>query len=281
MLKYILGGYMEFYREVEKNLIKKNRKELWSKFMKAIKDYELIKENDKIMICISGGKDSFILAKLMQELQRHGMVKFELGFVVMNPGYKEHVLKRIVDNAKLLNIPIEVFNSDIFKVSTSLSPENPCYMCARMRRGYLYDYAKTHGFNKIALGHHFDDVIETILMSVLYGGEFKTMLPKLKSTNFEGMELIRPMYYIRERDIIIFSKNNNLEFINCACSFTENNLDGKRKEVKKLINELEKDNIYVPFNIFKSAEKVNLDTLLSYKKDGNIVDIYDDYDIMK
>ena len=272
---------MEFYREVEKNLIKKNRKELWSKFIKAIKDYHLINENDKVMVCISGGKDSFILAKLLQELKRHGQTKFDLGFVVMNPGYKKEVLNKIIDNAKLLNIPIEIFESDIFKVSNSLNPTSPCYMCARMRRGYLYDYAKNHGYNKIALGHHFDDVIETILMSTIYGGEFKTMLPKLKSKNFEGMELIRPMYYIREQDIINFSKNNNLEFINCACKFTENNLDGKRKEIKALIKKLEKDNIYVPFNIFKSAEKVNLETILSYTKDGIIYDIYDDYDIMK
>ena len=272
---------MEFYREVEKNLIKKNRKELWSKFIKAIKDYNLVKENDKIMVCISGGKDSFILAKLLQELKRHGQTKFEVGFVVMNPGYKEEVLKKIMDNATLLNIPLEVFSNDIFKVSTSLNPTNPCYMCARMRRGYLYDYAKSHGYNKIALGHHYDDVIETILMSVIYGGEFKTMLPKLKSKNFEGMELIRPMYYIREKDIINFSINNNLTFINCACSFTENNIEGKRKEIKNLIKELEKNNKYVPYNIFKSAEKVNLETLLSYTKNDVIYDIYDDYDIMK
>lgn len=272
---------MEFYREVEKNLIKKNRKELWSKFIKAIKDYNLIKENDKIMVCISGGKDSFILAKLLQELKRHGQTKFEVGFVVMNPGYKKEVLQKIMDNAALLNIPIEVFSNDIFKVSTSLNPTNPCYMCARMRRGYLYDYAKSNGYNKIALGHHYDDVIETILMSVIYGGEFKTMLPKLKSKNFEGMELIRPMYYIREKDIINFSKNNNLTFINCACSFTENNIEGKRKEIKNLIKELEKNNKYVPYNIFKSTEKVNLETLLSYTKNDVIYDIYDDYDIMK
>ncbi len=272
---------MEFYREVEKNLIKKNRKELWSKFIKAIKDYNLINENDKIMVCMSGGKDSFILAKLLQELKRHGQTNFDVGFVVMNPGYKPEVLKKITENATLLNIPIEIFSSDIFKVSTSLNPTNPCYMCARMRRGYLYDYAKEHGYNKIALGHHFDDVIETILMSVIYGGEFKTMLPKLKSKNFEGMELIRPMYYIREKDIVNFSKNNNLTFINCACSFTENNIEGKRKEIKNLIKELEKDNKYVPYNIFKSAEKVNLETLLSYTKDDVIYDIYDDYDIMK
>ncbi|MBO4245801.1 MAG: tRNA 2-thiocytidine biosynthesis protein TtcA [Bacilli bacterium] len=269
---------MEYYREVEKNLIKKNRKTLWSKFIKAIKDYHLINENDKIMVCISGGKDSFILAKLMQELNRHGQIPFEVGFVVMDPGYKEANINKIIENAKLLNIPIDIFKTDIFEVSNKLSPESPCYMCARMRRGYLYDYAKNHGYNKIALGHHFDDVIETILMSVLYGGEFKTMLPKLKSTNFEGIELIRPLYYIRERDIISFTNQNNLEFINCACKFTANNSDSKRKEVKELIKKLEDDNLFVPFNIFKSAEKVNLETLLSYKKDGKIIDIYDDYE---
>lgn len=272
---------MERYREIEKNLIKKYRKELWSKFIKAIKDYKLITENDHIAVCISGGKDSFILAKLLQELKRHGQVKFDLEFIVMNPGYKEENIKKIVDNAKLMNIDIKIFNTEIFKVSESLNNESPCYMCARMRRGHLYDYAKKLGCNKIALGHHFDDVIETILMSTIYGGEFKTMLPKLRSTNFEGMELIRPMYYIRERDIIAFAKYNELEFINCACSFTERKTDGARVKIKKLINELEKDNIFVPFNIFKSAEKVNLETVLSYKKDGKIISIYDDYDIMK
>lgn len=271
---------MERYREIEKSLIKKYRKEIWSKFVKAVKDYQLIKENDHIAVCISGGKDSFILAKCLEELQRHGLIKFDLEFILMDPGYDQKHLDIIKNNAEVLNIKLNIFNSDVFNVSNFLNSESPCYMCARMRRGYLYDYAKKLGCNKIALGHHFDDVIETILISTIYGGEFKTMLPKLHSTNFLGMELIRPLYYVREKDLISFCNYNELSFINCACKFTEKENNGKRKYIKELIKELEQDNKFVPYNIFKSADKVNLNTLLSYEKDGKVYNIYDNYDKM-
>lgn len=197
---------MEKYREIEKSIIKKFRKEIWSKFVKGIKDYQLIQQNDKIAVCMSGGKDSFLMAKCLQELQRHGQIDFELEFIVMDPGYTAYTKRKINDLAKELNVPIIMFKTDVFKVANTLNKEAPCYMCARMRRGHLYSKAKELGCNKIALGHHFDDVIETILLSVLYGGEFKTMMPKVHSDNFEGMELIRPMYLVKERDIIAWSK---------------------------------------------------------------------------
>lgn len=272
---------MERYREIEKSIIKKYRKEIWSKFVKAVKDYELIKNGDKIAVCISGGKDSFILAKCMQELQRHGLIDFDLEFIVMNPGYKEKNLKQITENAKLLNIPITIFETDVFSVANKLNEKSPCYMCARMRRGHLYAKAKELGCNKIALGHHFDDVIETILLGVLYGGSFGTMMPKLHSDNFEDMELIRPLYLVKERDIISWCNYNELEFINCACSFTEKDNEenkSKRLLVKKLINELRKDNKFVEYNIFKSAEKVNLNTIISYHNSVIEKHFLDEYD---
>ena len=273
---------MEKYREIEKSIIKKYRKEIWSKFVKGIKDYELIKPNDKIAVCISGGKDSFILAKCMQELQRHGQFDFDLEFIVMNPGYKKENMQKIIDNATLLNITLNVFETDVFKIANQLNEESPCYMCARMRRGHLYNKAKELGCNKIALGHHFDDIIETILMSVLYGGEFKTMMPKVHSDNFEDMELIRPMYLVKERDILKWVKYNELEFINCACAFSEkaekDSSISKRKEVKKLIAKLVEDNKYVEYNIFKSAERVNLNTIISYHTDTLEKHFLDEYD---
>ena len=207
----------EKYKEIERSIIKKYRKEIWSKFVKACADYELIKENDKIMVCISGGKDSFLLAKCIQELLKHGKVKFEAKYIVMDPGYNENNLNKIKENANLLNIPIEIFKSDIFEVSNLLNSEKPCYMCARMRRGYLYNKAKELGYNKIALGHHFNDVIETVLLSMFYGSEFKTMMPKLHSDNYEGIELIRPLYLIREDDILSWKRYNNLE-VRYTCS---------------------------------------------------------------
>ncbi|MBQ3021273.1 MAG: tRNA 2-thiocytidine biosynthesis protein TtcA [Bacilli bacterium] len=267
------------YKDIERSIIKKFRKEIWSKFVKAINDYELIKENDKIMVCISGGKDSFLLAKLMQEILRHGKLKFECFYVVMNPGYKKEVLKKIVDNSKLLNIPIEIFDTDIFEVANKLNPEHPCYMCARMRRGYLYSKAKELGCNKIALGHHFDDVIETTLLNMFYASEVKTMMPKLHSDNFEGMELIRPMYLIKEMDIISWTKYNKLEFINCACAFTNKGLElGKRNEIKELIKELRKKNKDIDYNIFKSMSNINLDAILAYHSDEKNYNFLDDYD---
>ena len=236
---------MERYKEIERSIIKKYRKEIWSKFIKAVKEYELIKENDKVMVCISGGKDSFLLAKCIQELERHGKVPFTTEYVVMNPGYSEKHRDNILENAKILNVPIRVFESDIFEVVDKISYDSPCYMCAKMRRGYLYSKAKELGCNKIALGHHFNDVIETTLLSMFYGSEVKTMMPKLHSDNFPGIELIRPLYMIEEASIISWKNSNNLTFINCACKFTERNYntnDGtsKRKEIKELIKELKK-----------------------------------------
>lgn len=270
---------MEKYREIEKSIIKKYRKEIWSKFVKAIKDYKLINPGDKIAVCISGGKDSFILAKCMQELQRHGQFEFGLEFIVMDPGYNLENKNRIIEMAELLNIPITLFETEIFDIANKLNEESPCYMCARMRRGHLYNKAKELGCNKIALGHHFDDVIETILLSVLYGGSFQTMMPKLHSENFENMELIRPLYLVKERDIISWANYNDLQFINCACKFTaKNESSGKRALVKKIISDLRKDNKYVEYNIFKSAEKVNLNTVISYH--NNIIEKHflDEYD---
>lgn len=272
---------MEKYQEIERSLITKYRKDIWAKFVKGVQEFEMIKENDKIAVCISGGKDSFVLAKCMQEIQKHGKIKFELEFLVMDPGYNEINRKKIEENAKIMNIPITIFESDIFSVVDNVT-ESPCYLCARMRRGNLYSKAKELGCNKIALGHHYDDVIETILLSVLYGGEFKTMMPKLHSTNFEKMELIRPMYYVREKDIISFKNYHGLEFLNCACRFTERNNeinhDSKRLFVKNLINDLAKDNEYIEYSIFKSAFDVNLNTIISYKNDNNKVSFLDEYD---
>lgn len=266
-------------KDIEKSIIKKFRKEIWSLFVKAIKDYKLISDNDKIAVCISGGKDSFLLAKCMQEILKHGKMKFDLEFIVMDPGYKKEHMDNITHNADLLDIPIKVFKTDIFEVSNFLNSEKPCYMCARMRRGYLYNFAKELGCNKIALGHHFDDVIETTLLSIFYSAEFKTMMPKLHSDNFEGMELIRPLYLVKEKDIINWANYNNLEFINCACKFTEKNaIEGKRQEIKNLIKDLRKKSKYIDQNIFKSTERVNLNTILGYYKDDEEYNFLKDYD---
>ena len=274
---------MEEYQEIERSIIKKFRKEIWSKFVKSVQNYDLINENDKVMVCISGGKDSFLMAKCIQELIRHGKIKFDAKYVVMNPGYNEKNLQLIKDNAKRLNVPIEVFDSEIFDIVDSLTEGNPCYLCARMRRGHLYNKAKELGCNKIALGHHFDDVIETTLLSMLYGSEIKTMMPKLYSDNYKGIELIRPMYLIKEASVKAWVKSNNLLFINCACRFTENcqiNDDGisKRKEMKKLINNLRKINPDVDYNIFKALDNINLNCVLGTKKDGVYKSFLDDYD---
>ena len=211
---------MEKYKEIERSIITTYRKEIWSKFVKAVSDYKLIEENDNVMVCISGGKDSFLLAKCIQELQRHGNVKFDAHYVVMDPGYNEYNRNFILDNAKILNIPLEMFESDIFDVVANVDSKSPCYLCARMRRGYLYNHAKELGCNKIALGHHFDDVIETTLLSMFYGAEIKTMMPKLHSDNYEGIDLIRPLYLVKEASIIAWKNYNELTFINCACRFT-------------------------------------------------------------
>lgn len=272
---------MDKYKEIENSIITKYRKDIWAKFVKGVKEFDMIRENDKIAVCISGGKDSFILAKCMQEIKKHGQVKFDLEFIVMDPGYKQENRKLIEENARLLNIPITIFETNIFTVVKDIK-ESPCYLCARMRRGSLYSKAQELGCNKIALGHHFDDVMETILLSVIYGGEFKTMMPKLHSTNFEDMELIRPMYYVREKDIISFTRYHELKFLNCACKFTEENhnenLTSKRLLIKNLIKELKEDNEYIENNIFKSAFNVNLSTILGYHKDDEVYSFLDDYD---
>lgn len=274
---------MEKYKEIERSIIKKYRKEIWSKFVKAVQDYKLIKENDNIMVCISGGKDSFLLAKCVQELQRHGKIKFTAHYVVMDPGYNDYNRNFILDNAKILNVPIEIFNSDIFDVVATVDSKSPCYLCARMRRGYLYNKAKELGCNKIALGHHFDDVIETTLLSMFYGSEIKTMMPKLHSDNYEKMELIRPLYLVKENSIISWKKYNELTFINCACRFTEgcsliNDGTSKRKEMKELIKNLRKINRDVDYNIFKALDNINLNCVLGTKKDGQYKSFLDEYD---
>ena len=272
-------------KDIERSIIKKFRKPIWRRFTKAIREYELVQDGDKIAVCISGGKDSMLMAKLFQELSRHGKKNFEVVFLVMNPGYNEINYRTIKDNAQILNVPITVFESDIFNIVAS-EEQSPCYLCARMRRGYLYCKAKELGCNKIALGHHYDDVIETILMGMLYGAQVQTMMPKLHSTNFEGMELIRPLYLIREADIIHWANYNDLHFIQCACRFTEHcascggtEKGSKRAEIKELIHELAQKDPVIEYNIFRSVENVNLNTVIGYKHDGvrhNFLDTYDD-----
>ena len=274
---------MEEYKIIEKSIIKKYRKEIWSKFVRAVNDYELIKENDNIMVCISGGKDSFLLAKCIQELKRHGKINFNVNYVVMDPGYKEETKNQIIENAKKLNIDIKIFETDIFEIANKLNKEHPCYMCARMRRGYLYNKAKELGCNKIALGHHFDDVIETTLLSMFYGSEIKTMMPKLHSDNFPGLELIRPLYLVKEQSVISWKNSNNLTFINCACKFTERTANStesisKRKEMKELIQSLRKVNKDIDYNIFKALDNINLNCVLGTKKDGKYKSFLEDYD---
>lgn len=272
---------VEKREKIELSIRKKFHKELFSKFAKAINEYDLIKPNDKIAVCISGGKDSMLLAKLFQELKRHNKFEFELVFLVMNPGYKQENADLIRENAELMGVPITVFESEIFSNVEHIE-KSPCYICARMRRGYLYSKAKEFGCNKIALGHHYDDVIETILMGMLYGAQVQTMMPKLHSSNFEGMELIRPMYLIREKDIKHWRDYNELKFLQCACKFTEDCADevaeSKRQEIKRMIAELEKQDSQIPGNIFKSVENVNLSTIIAYKdKDGNRHHFKDEY----
>ena len=271
--------------DVEQSIRKKFHKPIWSKFTKAINQYELVKEGDRIAVCISGGKDSMLMAKLFQELKRHNKFQFDVKFLVMDPGYSPANRQVIEENARKLKVPITVFESDIFDSVYNIE-KSPCYLCARMRRGHLYSYAKELGCNKIALGHHYDDVIETILMGMLYGAQVQTMMPKLHSTNFEGMELIRPLYLIREDSIKAWRDYNNLHFIQCACKFTDtcttcNNEENqsKRMEIKALIQELKKTNKYVEGNIFKSVENVNLSTIVAYKEHGvkhHFLDIYDE-----
>ena len=271
-------------KDVERSIIKKFKKTIWRQFTKAINEYEMIKDGDKIAVCISGGKDSMLMAKLFQELERHGKKNFEVVFLVMNPGYNEVNYGTIMNNAKILNVPITVFRTEIFDTVADIT-DSPCYLCARMRRGHLYSKARELGCNKIALGHHFDDVIETIVMGMLYGAQIQTMMPKLHSTNFPGMELIRPLYLIREDDIIHWARYNDLHFIQCACRFTENcascggtEKGSKRAEIKELIHSLEKKSPYIAKNIFRSVENVNLNTVIAYKKAGVRHHFLDHYD---
>ena len=272
---------MERYKEIEKSIIKKFRKDIWSKFVKAVIEYELIQENDKLMVCISGGKDSFLLAKCIEELKRHGKFYFDAYYVCMNPGYNEENKNKILENAKILNINLQMFESDIFNIVEDIE-KSPCYLCARMRRGCLYSKAQELGCNKIVLGHHFDDVIETSLLSMFYGAEIKTMMPKLHSENFKGLELIRPLYLVKEENIINWAKYNNLDFINCACKFTEKNSHedistSKRLEIKNLIKEMKKNNENVDYNIFKAYDNVNMNCILGKKIDGNYESFLNDY----
>ena len=265
---------LERYQQIERSIITTYRKTLWSPFVLAVKKYRLIESGDKIAVCISGGKDSMLLAKLMQELHRHTDVPFEMIFLVMDPGYNQINRQKIEENAALMNVPITIFESDVFAAADAAAADSPCYLCARMRRGHLYAKAKELGCNKIALGHHKSDVIETTLMGMLYGGQIQGMLPRIKSTNFEGMELIRPLYCILENDILRWKEYNQLDFIACACKFTQNLTGGDedtfsaRRRVKALIAELKKENPNVENNIFQSIHNVQLDTLAEYKQDG-------------
>ncbi len=279
---------MERHVEIERSIIKKYRKPIWKRFIAGINEYELIKPNDKIAVCISGGKDSMLLAKCMQQLQKHSDFPFELEFLVLNPGYSKANIEKIKQNAEILNVPIHIFEAEIFDYVVEVDG-SPCYLCARMRRGHLYKNAKSLGCNKIALGHHFDDVIETILLSMIYGAEVKTMMPKLHSTNFEGMELIRPLYMVKESDIKAWVNYNDLSFLQCACRFTEMTHEegsdenshesmSKRKEMKELISRFRKINSNIDMNIFKSVHNVNLETVIGYKKYGEKYNFLDDYD---
>lgn len=276
---------MQKYQEIEKSIFKNFRKEIWVKFIAGIKEYQLIQENDKIAVCISGGKDSMLLAKCMQQLQKYSDFPFQLEFLVMDPGYNIINRQVIIDNAERLNIPIHIFESDIFNIVEKLDGA-PCYLCAKMRRGYLYKNAQILGCNKIALGHHFDDVIETTLMSMLYGAEIKTMMPKLHSTNYEGLELIRPLYKVKEADIINWKNYNKLEFIQCACRFTEYcsidaHSDSKRLEMKELVKKFRKINPQIDRNIFKSIHNVNLNAIVGYHEGDKDHSFLDDYNKQK
>ncbi|MCR5817426.1 MAG: tRNA 2-thiocytidine biosynthesis protein TtcA [Ruminococcus sp.] len=275
---------MDMPNDIELTIVKKFRRTIWSRFLKGIKEYKLINEGDKIAVCISGGKDSMLMAMCMKRLQRYSKVPFDVEFLVMNPGYNEINYRKIDDNAELLQIPIRVFETEIFDAVAKVD-QHPCYLCARMRRGYLYKTAKELGCNKIALGHHFDDVIETILMGMLYGSQVQTMMPKVHSEHFEGMQLIRPMYMVREEDIIKWKQYNDLQFIQCACRFTENctmcdNGGGgsKRQEIKTLLKQLRAVNPAVDINIFRSVENVNLQTIISYHRGDEYHHFLDDFD---
>lgn len=265
-------------KEIEKSIIKRYRKHIWSPFIKAIKDYKLIENGDKIAVAISGGKDSMLLAKLFQELKRHGQMDFEYEFIAMDPGYHPKIKELMIDNCNYLDIPLHVFESRIFEIADEIAQDYPCYMCARMRRGALYSKARELGCNKLALGHHFNDVIETTMLNVLCSGNFKTMLPKLKSTNFENIELIRPMYYIRERYIELFTQNSGIWPLNCACMVAAKKTSNKRTEIKNLIESLKDDFKDVDKSIFMAAQNVNMDAIIGWEKDGQKHFYLDEYE---
>ncbi|MDO4282059.1 MAG: ATP-binding protein [Clostridia bacterium] len=273
---------MEKYLEIEKGIITTYRKRIYRKFRKAIEDYHMIKDGDKIAVCISGGKDSMLMAKCFQEFQKHGNLKFDLVFLVMNPGYDKENLELIKSNSKLLNIPIEIFDSDIFKIIENSIDDSPCFLCAKMRRGVLYGQAEKLGCNKIALGHHFDDAIETLLLNIFYGGEVKTMMPKLHSDHF-NLELIRPMFYVKEDDIISWRDSNHLTFLDCACKFSKEKAeeDSKRLEIKKIIQDLRHKSKYADTSIFHSMSNVNLNAMIGWTKDKQNYSFLDEYDLKK
>lgn len=266
-------------QDIERSIVKTYRKHIWTKFVKAVKEYNLIEEGDKIAVGISGGKDSILMAKLFQELQRHGQVKFEVVFLAMDPGYHPDIKNLLIENCEYLNIPIHMYNSGIFDVIDKMAKDYPCYLCARMRRGSLYAKAKEFGCNKLALGHHYNDVIETTMLNVLYAGNFKTMLPKLKAKNFENLELIRPMYYIEEDYIKRFINNSGIWPLNCACMVAAEKIGNKRYEIKDLIKELKKNFNGVEKSIFKAAENVSMDSILGWQKGEtkhSFLDFYDE-----
>lgn len=264
-------------QEIERSLIKSYRKHIWSKFIKAIKEYELINEGDVVASAISGGKDSLILAKLLQEIQKHGPVKFDLEFIAMDPGYAPENRKKLEENCEYLGIPVRIFETDVFKVADRISSDNPCYMCARMRRGALYSQAQKLGCNKLALGHHFNDVIETTMLNVLRAGCFKTMMPKLKSDNFENMEIIRPLYLVKEEYIIRWMNNTGLKALDCACAVAAKKVGSTRADIKELIEKLNKDHVNLDISIFRAAENVNLDMVLGYEKNKEKHNFLEDY----
>lgn len=273
-------GELKPLDEIERSIIKKYRKHLWSKFIKAIKDFKLVEEGDKIAVAISGGKDSMLMAKLFQELQKHGEMKIDLEFIVADPGYHEQIRELMIQNCEYLNIPVKIFDSGIFKIVDKIAQDYPCYMCAKMRRGALYSKAQELGCNKLALGHHFNDVIETTMMNILYTGSFKTMLPKLHSTNFKGLELIRPMYYVEEKYIERFTQNSGIIPLNCACMVAAERTGNKRYEIKDLIKELSTKIDNLEINIMRAAQNVNMEAILGWQKGGksySYLDFYDEY----
>lgn len=264
-------------KDIERSIIKKYRKHLWSPFMRAIRDFEMIKENDRIAVTVSGGKDSLIMAKLFQELHRHSQIPFELEFIAMNPGFYDTNKNQLLKNCDHLQIPVNIFDTNIFEVAGKIAGDNPCYMCAKMRRGALYNKAEELGCNKMALGHHYDDVIETIMMNMLYAGSFKTMMPKLKSTNFSGMEIIRPLYYIREDAIKRYTKNNGILAMNCGCAVAAGKIATTRYEIKDLIENMKKTNPNVEKSIFKSAQNINLDACIAWQRNDQKESFLDNY----